>query len=405
MITFIDLNQTKPGGLQVLTINLITEFTKRGIQTKLYSSRYSYVFRKLAETGIKFNHLDSDEIAVTELDNYILSSDTLVISYFMKELFYFKVSTPKFIYWVILSNFERYSYFTLFNGKVRIKLFEDSVKTFVGEMISSSSLYFMDGSTLKDTERIYGEIPASSIIPIPVIRKVNNLFQNRLEDSLTDGIVRVTYLGRGGGMWKIFPILHFAEEVCKMSTNVKFRLLIATDADTKYRQALSHLQSEKLAISYNLHLDHNDIEEFLLANSDLHVAMGTSALEGARLGIPTILVDASNRPFPKDYRYRWIFESNIDCTLGYWINKDSAYLERGAFLNCILDRYIADKSYRKEISDSCFEYTNQNHDLSSTAERVLEACEKTKSDVSVFTKVTPLLYNIKLRFLLKSFLK
>jgi hypothetical protein len=405
MLTFIDLNQTKPGGLQVLLVNLISELADRNIKTKLYSSKRSYVYRQLRAAGLKFNHIDSDNITIKNLDQYIHSSDTLVISSLMKQLFYFKESKPKFIYWVLLPNFEGYSYFTLCNGRIRIKMFEGLMRKFIGEMISSMSLYFMDGSTLKDTERIYGEIASPHYIPIPMKRMGKNLFHNKSENSIVHGTVRVTYLGRGSALWKIYPIVHFVEGIIKMNTSAKFSLLIVTDTDEKYKQALGHLASEKLSISYNLHVDHNELEEFLLANSDLHVAMGTSALDGAKLGIPTILIDASDRPFPDDYKYRWIYESNTDYTLGYWINKDTDYLKRGSSLSCLLDRYLVDKSYKMEISDQCFDYVRKYHDINNILKQVLDASDSTSSDVTIFNKFNPLFYNIRMRYLIKEMLK
>ena len=60
-----------------------------------------------------------------------------------------------------------------------------------------------------------------------------------------------------------------------------------------------------------------NLDEILLEH-DVVFAMGTSALEAAKLGIPSVLMDASYYEFPKDYRYRWLFESE-EYVLGYML--------------------------------------------------------------------------------------
>ena len=65
-----------------------------------------------------------------------------------------------------------------------------------------------------------------------------------------------------------------------------------------------------------------EIENFLLLNEiDILMAMGTSALEGARLGIPTILLDIAYNEVRDGYNYQWINERD-GFTLGDVINQN-----------------------------------------------------------------------------------
>ena len=54
----------------------------------------------------------------------------------------------------------------------------------------------------------------------------------------------------------------------------------------------------------------------MLTRYQLCFAMGTSALEAANAGRPTILVDSFNEPFEEDYKYRFLYETK-GYTLGY----------------------------------------------------------------------------------------
>lgn len=62
----------------------------------------------------------------------------------------------------------------------------------------------------------------------------------------------------------------------------------------------------------------------MLNDTDLLLAMGTSAIEGARLGVPTLLLDFSYAPVPSDYVFSWLHRRS-GFTLG-----DEAALHRGA---------------------------------------------------------------------------
>jgi len=52
--------------------------------------------------------------------------------------------------------------------------------------------------------------------------------------------------------------------------------------------------------------------------------MGTSALEGAILGIPTIISDASHSDFPENYRYRFI-QDDLPNYAGTFVDKKSKF--------------------------------------------------------------------------------
>ena len=98
------------------------------------------------------------------------------------------------------------------------------------------------------------------------------------------------------------------------------------------------------------------------------MGMGTSALEGAACGIPTVLVDACHRIFPRSYKFKWLFESH-EYSLGRFID------------NSITDWYghtieemiaaISDPINRLELSKKTKKYVIANHSIQSTWDKLI----------------------------------
>ena len=86
---------------------------------------------------------------------------------------------------------------------------------------------------------------------------------------------------------------------------------------------LKNLISLKSKVSYEIHFENeikaNQLDNYLINNCSILFAMGTAALEGAKLGIPTVLLDISYKKISKEYNYRWLYERD-GMTLGENIN-------------------------------------------------------------------------------------
>ena len=80
------------------------------------------------------------------------------------------------------------------------------------------------------------------------------------------------------------------------------------------------------------------LESFLCDQIDVVAAMGTAALDAARLGLPTILLDAAYGRVTGDYRFKWLFETK-HYSLGDVVNE--SHFEKG---NDSLARIMAARS-------------------------------------------------------------
>ena len=76
--------------------------------------------------------------------------------------------------------------------------------------------------------------------------------------------------------------------------------------------------------------------------------MGTAALEGAKLGIPTILLDISYKSIKSEYNYRWLYERDGK-TLGDNINEIPInLLEKTHLKKNLLSIHLILKMYLKK---------------------------------------------------------
>ena len=100
-------------------------------------------------------------------------------------------------------------------------------------------------------------------------------------------------------------------------------------------------------IEFSDSIPYEKLEGFLSSKFDLVFAHGTSSLESAKLGIPTICMDGVQEKYPSSYKFKWIFE-RPEYDVGRTIIDDSFYY--GSTFKQLIGSLI---SHPEEISTSC----------------------------------------------------
>jgi hypothetical protein len=111
-----------------------------------------------------------------------------------------------------------------------------------------------------------------------------------------------------------------------------------------------------------------------LSRAHLHFAMGTSALEGARLGVPTVLLDFAYGPVHDEYEFGWLTAA-ADFELGRQIGPAGA-VKRDASLESM--RAILDAVGRDPIARSAeaYEYTRVHHSIEAGVDAFVAAAHR-----------------------------
>lgn len=360
MITFIGFDQVSAGGGQQLVINLASGLFYSGDVAKVYCSKESFVYKGLAERNINFNHIDSNIVRSKDISSYIHSSDVVVLMYFsVRLLSALRRSNPKVIFYSIFPEMF-FSYSNIFKIPIKANLLNC-----VYSLHNANALYFMDYSNYKTLHEFSGFTTSNlSYIPIPVNIDSDNSYEFKTKDNIV-----ITYIGRGDEYWKVYPVVKMYRDLLEAS--ISFELQIITTESVLFEKMLSPylVENVNMRVTYVIGLSGLTLSNYIKLNSDLHFSMGTSALEAAKLGVPTILVDYSHSHFPDSYLYRWIFEDNNNYNLGFLIEPLQAF--RGMKMIEITNMFKS--AYEiNEISQKCFEYCNSNHSLD-TSVKALQA--------------------------------
>ena len=110
-----------------------------------------------------------------------------------------------------------------------------------------------------------------------------------------------------------------------------------------------------------------ELDSFLLSEVDLLIAMGTSALEGAKLGLPTILLDLSYSEVPDGYLYKWFHEGS-GYVLGGEITPANFKKNNNSLNNCI-DTVISNFDNISMLSRQFF---LKNHSIAMVSSKFLD---------------------------------
>ena len=133
---------------------------------------------------------------------------------------------------------------------------------------------------------------------------------------------------------------------------------------------LDNYTSEKLQLNIFENIPLAKLGKFLVNNSDVHFGMGTTGLDGAKMGIPTVLIDFSYKPFPKNYGYRWLFETKNYC-LGNDIEA-SYFVNDGKYGMKEILPTAFDKNLQYQLSTLCYEYVSSEHDIAKNAQLLVD---------------------------------
>lgn len=239
----------------------------------------------------------------------------------------------------------------------------------VDDMIAAGALHFMDTPTFMGGVE---HIPMRTrqidhYLPVPA-----SDYDGELKSSKPVGELNVCWLGRLSD--EKTPILKYTiRELADYALHHQQKITLHVLGWGEHQE---EVDSMGLNNAYFTQLESRpikstEIDEFLLQNIDLMFAMGTSALEAAKLGVPTVMVDASYEEIKGDYVYKPIYE-RTGYELAHLVGKDD--FERGnKSFEGIIDLL---NNHFEEFSEKSREYFVKNHALSTVGEQFVSLLEK-----------------------------
>lgn len=242
---------------------------------------------------------------------------------------------------------------------------------FLRDLDEAGALLFMDGTTLDFTTRSLGlHVPGPRMLPVPVETTGT---RRRWTWGGSDDVIRIGSLGRLAD-FKMPTLLHLLERLNRWveSSATRVELHIIGDGPEAARLRASIRPHARMTFHFPGTLTGSELDDYLCARVDLLAAMGTSALQGARLGIPTILLDIAYAPLVGDHSFHWLFEAKR-FTLGEIIpHRRSSRRDRG------LEEMLASlKANYEELSDRTYGFCSSRHDIAVVAQDFIKSVDRT----------------------------
>ena len=352
------------GGAQTIQIIVISYLYKNGEKCKLFDVKNGSVYNELKSLDINFEFIEIDKpYSKKDYSKYLTKDDLLIVfdTNLWGNLFYFGNSQCKILVWEIyypwVKRFIKYRHIPY---KPLVSYFE---KIILNEIVSKNGFYFIDYMGKKEIEnRINISISDSFYLPIPVIIPL-------IKNTITYNTEKITisYIGRSVD-WKINPFIKIIKDSQKLTSKYKFEYTVVCDNIIKFKKYMSNksIIHNNININYYENVSHKELNS-ILTNSNLHISMGTSALDGAKLGVPTILIDASFEDFPTNYQYRWIYETK-QLNLGEIITSKTTN-----YSGCHNFREILDmlENNFDTISIKCKNYVIENYSVENIVNKIL----------------------------------
>lgn len=240
------------------------------------------------------------------------------------------------------------------------------------DMMLHHAHYYMDISTRRQTEL---HIPVCmpkgmDYLPVPA-SDYNGVLKVAKENF---DIIRACWIGRIS--YEKTPILvHTLTKCSQYALEHQQKIYFYVIGGGEFTDRVDNLpvENEYFSKTKCAPIKFSEIDNFLLRNVDIMFAMGTSALESAKLGIPTVLLDctATKEPIKGDYLFKYIYE-RIGYDLGHVI--DSQDLKKGndsldSVFKQLLNNYLG-------VAEKCRAHFVEKHSLTSVGNKFYDILQK-----------------------------
>lgn len=177
-------------------------------------------------------------------------------------------------------------------------------------------------------------------------------------------ILTLCWIGRLAD-FKINILNHVISEAFEYANKKCKEISFIIVGDGEYENKLFNSFSEYFSIKRIKYIEPSKLNDFML-NLDILFAMGTTALDGAKLGIPTVRLDYSYSLIPKTYKYKFFYEVK-----GYSMGEriDSSCFNNGT--HCFEDLITKFNNEAEKLSNDCFNFYKIHHSINKSSEMLL----------------------------------
>jgi hypothetical protein len=244
------------------------------------------------------------------------------------------------------------------------------IRRFISIADRKGALVFLDSDIVCNVEQSLGiKIDNPKLFPLSGGDSSENIFlKNRAPD---DVLLSVGWIGRIAD-FKVNILNKVIEDAFQYSEKHRKKIVFHVVGSGEYERHLKIFDSEYFSIKRVDYIHPDDLSEYML-ELDMAFSMGTSALDSARIGVPTVRLDYSFSKISDNYLYKMIYEVS-GFSLGE--NLDGRCFSKGRHSFDALMESIKKDGFT--LSRKCFDYYTENHSIENSARLFINYVENSK---------------------------
>ena len=279
-------------------------------------------------------------------------------------------------------NVDPNSYFYKLINYTFLYSYYKKLKKFHRLLIENNALIYIDGVNVDSTNIFLKVVDQNrKIIPIPVCTPNAITPQEYMNGKLKK--IKLCWIGRIVD-FKYHILWYTLKKLDEVSSNFNILFEIDIIGNGEYLDILKNntLSIRKIKINFIGELDPNDISDYLQNEPDAMLAMGTSAVEGACIGLPVILLNFSYHSINNDYIFEFLHRNNKEASVGELISAKHFQKNNTSLQNCI---YEIINNYQTLAIESKI-YAKSIHSIDNIADMFLEHIEKVTLNWGILKK-------------------
>lgn len=258
------------------------------------------------------------------------------------------------------------SFFTKLMLSTLLISFKIKMRVFLEVLQDNKAIAFMDRTNVEVTQGSL-DVKIRSQTYLPVAIDHCSLEINLSKQELSKEI-RAAWIGRVAD-FKVHILLYSINKLSSWAMEHKKKCSFTVIGTGEFLDFLrSSVQAHDFfELRFVKNLSTNELRDFLKNECDVLFAMGTSALEGASLGVPSVLLDIAYGKIKGDYLFKFLFEET-GCVLGDILSsksfkKDNKSLER--ILGLLENNFAI-------VSQQSFEHCKKYHSIEVVTDNLID---------------------------------
>lgn len=254
------------------------------------------------------------------------------------------------------------------------------LSAWVQKMIAQGGIAFMSKKMYDVTEKYLRFKESVPITYLPLISGGHTVYSSEhianKEKSITQSL-ELAWLGRLGD-FKIHILNYSIKLLSKIAleNKIPINFHIIGEGELFNQLDLNH-ENGFFKITYVGGLEKDNSDAYVHEKIHALFAMGTSSIDGARVGLPVVLLDYCYHPVEKDYVFRYLHHTT-DYDLGHPMVEGDFALNNESLKTMVLElvnNYIS-------LSTQSLEYYNNNHSTERTAGLLLNLLANKSYNIS-----------------------